>query len=125
MGRRAGEGVWGGVGGWGVGDTEPLVHAVDALGDDHVPHPPTPTHPPTHPHPLPACRDAEAKVLADLALLKSARNRGLAGSEDATGGGEASAAASDEGDAAAAAEWRPPEGQRGDGRTKLNDLLGY
>ena len=28
-------------------------------------------------------------------------------------------------DSQAAVGWKPPEGQQGDGRTKLNDLLGY
>lgn len=54
--------------------------------------------------------DATAAVLADLAVLQAARGGGGGGDE-----------AGDE----AAAEWRPPEGQRGDGRTRLNDQLGY
>ena len=54
--------------------------------------------------------DAEASVAADLELLAAARRRReeLAAQE-----------------AAEAAEWLPPQGQRGDGRTSLNDKLGY
>ncbi|GIL63581.1 hypothetical protein Vafri_17621 [Volvox africanus] len=53
---------------------------------------------------------AEAAVAADLEVLAAARRRR-----------EELAAA----EAAEAAQWRPPEGQRGDGRTSLNDKLGY
>ena len=54
-------------------------------------------------------------VLADLARLQRAGN----------GSGEVLSEDADVGVSVAAPEWRPPQGQQGDGRTKLNDLLGY
>ena len=62
---------------------------------------------------------AEAALAADLALLQRQAqaggdpDRGAAGASDAGRAGDEAAA------------WRPPEGQKGDGRTSLNDLLGY
>ena len=47
-------------------------------------------------------------LLADLALLQGASNAAEA------------AQRADE-----AEQWKPPDDQKGDGRTKLNDLLGY
>lgn len=47
-------------------------------------------------------------LLADLALLQGTDEmRGRAEAGDST------------------EQWKPPENQKGDGRTKLNDLLGY
>jgi hypothetical protein len=61
-------------------------------------------------------------LLADLALLQGARGAGSS-IED---GGEAGAMdVSTAQQADRAGQWKPPEDQRGDGRTKLNDLLGY
>lgn len=54
-------------------------------------------------------QDAQAKLLADLAALQQASRRG-----PEAGAGEG-----------AAGEWRPPSGQTGDGRTSLNERLGY
>ncbi|PNH06341.1 hypothetical protein TSOC_007344 [Tetrabaena socialis] len=53
---------------------------------------------------------AEAAVAADLEVLAAARRR----REELA-----------EAEAAEAAEWKPPVGQRGDGRTTLHDKLGY
>lgn len=61
---------------------------------------------------------AEAAVSADLELLAAARRRQA---ELAAAAAEEEAAAA----AAAQAQWQPPSGQRGDGRTSLNDKLGY
>ena len=47
-------------------------------------------------------------LLADLALLQGA-----------------SSAAESAQHADEAQQWKPPDDQKGDGRTKLNDLLGY
>jgi hypothetical protein len=58
-------------------------------------------------------------VLADLAVLQQARRRAAHAEDEAAD--EAAAAAG----AAAATEWRPPQGQKGDGRSSLNDKLGY
>ena len=49
-----------------------------------------------------------AGLLADLTLLQGAGDAGRQ-AEDGAG----------------AEQWKPPEDQKGDGRTKLNDLLGY
>ena len=49
-----------------------------------------------------------ARLLADLALLE--------GAGDISRLSEVGAGAE---------QWKPPEDQKGDGRTKLNDLLGY
>lgn len=54
------------------------------------------------------------QVMADLALLSRVKK---------SVGDRADAEAVDE--AAAAAAWRPPKGQTGDGRTSLSDKLGY
>ena len=62
---------------------------------------------------------AEAALAADLALLQRRAQAGGDTDRGAAGAPEAGRA----GDEAAA--WRPPEGQKGDGRTSLNDLLGY
>ena len=51
---------------------------------------------------------AASGLLADLALLQGADRLG---SQAGAGDG--------------AEQWKPPENQKGDGRTKLNDLLGY
>ena len=61
-------------------------------------------------------------LLADLALLQGAR---VAGSnvEDGSEAGPMDGNAAQQADGAG--QWKPPEDQRGDGRTKLNDLLGY
>lgn len=62
---------------------------------------------------------AEAALAADLVLLQ--RQAQVGGNPD-----RGNADASDAGHAGdEAAAWRPPEGQKGDGRTSLNDLLGY
>lgn len=47
-------------------------------------------------------------LLADLALLQGASNAAEAAQR-----------------ADKAEQWKPPDNQKGDGRTKLNDLLGY
>ena len=47
-------------------------------------------------------------LLADLALLQGTDNDGHLAD-----------------DGAGTEQWKPPEDQKGDGRTKLNDLLGY
>ncbi|PRW44332.1 Kanadaptin isoform B [Chlorella sorokiniana] len=83
-----------------------------------------------------AAQDAASKVLADLALLSRARQGAAADEDDEAeqerqrreweaqrqrqkqkqqqgGGGDA------------AEEWQPPEGQTEDGRTSLNEKLGY
>jgi len=52
--------------------------------------------------------DSASGLLADLALLQGASNAAEA------------AQRADE-----AEKWKPPDNQKGDGRTKLNDLLGY
>lgn len=55
---------------------------------------------------------AAASVADKLAVLSRLKNRGGAGSiEEEEGGGMM--------------DWKPPEGQTGDGRTALNDQLGY
>ena len=51
---------------------------------------------------------AASGILADLALLQ--------GADDSGGRAE---------DGDGTERWKPPEDQKGDGRTKLNDLLGY
>mmetsp|Transcript_16152 Transcript_16152/g.40535 ORF Transcript_16152/g.40535 Transcript_16152/m.40535 type:complete len:112 (-) Transcript_16152:227-562(-) len=56
---------------------------------------------------------AAASVADTLAILQRSRRAG-------GGGGQGEGA-----EEAAAAEWKPPEGQTGDGRTALNDKLGY
>lgn len=83
-----------------------------------------------------AAQDAASKVLADLALLSKARQGAVADEDD-----EAEQErqrreweaqrqrqrqqrqGSSSGDAAE--EWQPPSGQTGDGRTSLNEKLGY
>ena len=57
----------------------------------------------------------DAGVLADLARLQRAGH----------GSGEVLDEDMSSLKVVAAPEWRPPQGQQGDGRTKLNDLLGY
>ena len=60
-------------------------------------------------------------LLADLALLQR-------GGVPLTDAEELPEGATLEADAAGFGEepvWQPPQGQRGDGRTKLNDALGY
>ena len=64
-------------------------------------------------------RSAEAQLAADLALLQRTAQSGGDAGRGKAGGPEAGGA----GDGGAS--WRPPEGQKGDGRTSLNDLLGY
>lgn len=53
-----------------------------------------------------AASQAQAKVLEDLALLSGASKGAGAAAEEME-------------------EWRPPQGQTGNGRTSLNDKLGY
>ena len=75
---------------------------------------------------------ADAKVAEDMALLAAASDRRSAMELDdddlgGTGGGDAAVARrkkQQEGDAVVPA-WVPPSNQRGDGRTALNDKLGY
>jgi hypothetical protein len=62
------------------------------------------------------------QVLADLAVLSSAK-RGYGGEVQESENGEDDKNMGP--DKATEAEWKPPENQTGDGRTKLNDLLGY
>jgi hypothetical protein len=57
-------------------------------------------------------------LLANLALLQ----KGTSGLDE---GNNEDAVAADASESVGAPAWKPPEGQRGDGRTKLNDLLGY
>lgn len=54
---------------------------------------------------------AVAAVMADLAVLQKARRDAGVGEGEGEGGNEE--------------EWRPPEGQTGDGKTRLNEALGY
>lgn len=63
-----------------------------------------------------------AGLLADLALLQGARVAGTNIEDDSEAGPMDGNAAQQ---ADGAGQWKPPEDQRGDGRTKLNDLLGY
>ncbi|KAK9842408.1 hypothetical protein WJX84_012265 [Apatococcus fuscideae] len=66
-----------------------------------------------HPSQTEGMSTTDDQVLEDMAVL--ARSRAAAATADGL----------DESEAAAGQAWKPPQGQRGDGRTKLNDLLGY
>jgi pSer/pThr/pTyr-binding forkhead associated (FHA) protein len=60
---------------------------------------------------------ATAKAQEDVACVLAATQRGVLADEEQD--------VQQEEEKRMAEEWKPPEGQKGDGRTKLNDLLGY
>ncbi len=60
-------------------------------------------------------------LIADLALLQ----RGAMSLADAEELPEGAAVEADGAGSGEEPVWQPPQGQRGDGRTKLNDALGY
>ena len=61
---------------------------------------------------LPGATAGESSILADLDLLRKA-SREQSGSKDAEESKDGSSI------------WQQPQGQSGDGRTALNDKLGY
>lgn len=67
----------------------------------------------------------DASASADLAAVKVAAGLALRAAADAGAAERAAAAAQEEAEAKTAATWQPPSGQRGDGRTSLNDKFGY
>ena len=96
-------------------------------------HEPPRTAPPHSTHVL-GNQDAAAQVLADLALLlracagapgAGAEEEDEAVQERARKEWEAQRRQRQQQGGGGADEWKPPEGQTGDGRTKLNDALGY
>lgn len=68
---------------------------------------------------------ATAKVLADLAVLQQAKRGSVARVEGIEGEEEGKAGGSAEMEKEKDITWLPPDSQKGDGRTSLNDKFGY
>ena len=102
-------------------------HSAD-MGSPPAHHVP-PSSPPLPSAPLLPLLLTSPQVAADMALLAAASERSGSGDgdEEDVGGGRTSSKGRGRGgeDVAEANVWVPPSGQKGDGKTALNERFGY